>query len=553
MVGQACHAGGKPATAVSWHHDPVGTVTYGGPVNSPSLRRPGSAASRLRATVAVTSLALLAALTTGGSVAATPVSAGQIRAEGTPPELEAFYTQTLTWTPCGSGLVCSWLTVPRDYADPTGPTIRLRVSKAVASGPSDARQGSLVVNPGGPGASGLDFAGYVAQGLAPRVARQFDIVGFDTRGVGESAPITCMTGAETTRFLRADPSPDTRAEELRLMSLGARLARGCLTTSPDIARHVGTENTVRDLDVLRQALGDARLNWLGFSYGTYLGTLYAEEFPDRVGRFVLDGALDPSLGIMEVSRGQSTGFQVAMYRFARDCARRSTCPYSGSAKNVLREINRLLASLDKRPLPTRTGRDLVQAEALGAMFYSMYSPAIWSSLRRALKQARLGDGQGLQAISDYANERTGPNTYASNMASAFPAIACWDTPASPGRAALKAAAAAWSKRARVPDMARAMSWGNGVCTNWYGHDARQPSPATSTTTAPILVVGTTFDPATPYRWARALASQLTTATLLTYVGDGHTAFGAGSRCIDNAISDYLLTGTPPPAGKVCRT
>ena len=530
-------------------------MTYGGPVNSLLPRHSQTASSRFRVTATVTAAVLVASVATAGYAAAVPVGASSpssVASEGTPPGLDAFYAQSLTWSPCSSDLLCAWLTVPLDYADPTGATIRLRVSKAVATGPAENRQGSLVVNPGGPGASGLDFAAYVAQGLTPGVAKQFDIVGFDTRGVEKSAPVTCMTGAQTTRFLRADASPDTPAEELRLMSLGARLARGCLTKSPQIARHVGSENTVRDLDILRQALGDDRLNWLGFSYGTYLGTLYAEQFPERVGRFVLDGALDPSLGIMEVSRGQSSGFQVAMQRFARDCSRRTSCPYPGSASNVLKQINRLLARLDKSPLPTRGGRNLVQAEAMGAMFYSMYSPTIWPSLRRALTLAKRGDGLGLQTIFDYANERTGPNTYASNMASAFPAIACWDSPPAPGRAGLKAAAALWSRNARVPDMARAMSWGNAVCTNWYGHSARVPAPATSTTTAPILVVGTTYDPATPYRWSVALANQLQTASLLTYVGDGHTAFGAGSRCIDTAINAYLLTGTPPATGTICR-
>jgi pimeloyl-ACP methyl ester carboxylesterase len=530
-------------------------VTYGEPVNS--YPRTGSrvSARSARTAAAATTIALVASLVAVGPATSVPIEADgstlQVRADA-PAGLETYYGQVLTWTTCASNLTCAWLTVPLDYANPTGATIRLRVSKATATGPAESRQGSLVVNPGGPGASGLDFAAYVAQGLAPDVAREFDIVGFDTRGVGRSAPITCMTGAQTTRFLRADPTPDGRAEERRLMSQGARLADGCLRMSPAIARHVGSEDTARDLDVLRQALGDDRLNWLGFSYGTYLGTLYAEQFPDRVGRFVLDGALDPSLDIMEVSRGQSSGFQVAMKRFASDCSRRSTCPYPGSANRVLKGINQLLASIETSPLPTGSGRRLVQAEALGAMFYSMYSPSIWSTLRRALQQAKQGNGLGLQSIFDYANERTGPNSYATNMASAFPAIACWDAPPAPGQAGLRSAAAAWSRNARVPEMARAMAWGNAVCSRWYGHATREPAPAATTTTAPILVVGTRYDPATPYPWAVALAEQLPTATLLSYVGDGHTAYGAGSRCVDRAIDTFLLTGTPPPGGSVCR-
>ncbi len=336
------------------------------------------------------------------------------------------------------------------------------------------------------------------------------------------------------------------------MSLGARLAQGCLRMSPQIARAVGSENTIRDMDILREALGDATLTYLGYSYGTYLGALYAEQFPDRVGRLVLDGALDPSLNSMQVSLGQSKGFQVAMARFAADCAKRSSCPYGPTAASVLAGVNRLLTRIDARPMPTRGSRDLVQAEALNAMFYAMYSPLIWSSLRQALRQASQGNGSGLQAIADFANDRTGPNSYGSNMASAFPAIACWDMPAPPGADGLRAAADAWSRRARVPDMARAMAWGNGVCSQWYGHSARVPAPVVSATTAPILVVGTTFDPATPYPWAVALSRQLTTSTLLTYRGDGHTAYGSGSRCIDRAVDAYLLDGTMPSAGTVCR-
>ena len=522
-------------------------VTYGEAVNPtrrPSVRRTPWA---LRFTAIATAAALVAAV----PAAASAQGLTGARASAYPPELATYYAQALTWTPC-DGQECTWLTVPLDYDQPAGQTIRLRVSRTPATGSAAQRQGSLVVNPGGPGASGLDFAAYVADSLAPKVATQFDIVGFDTRGVGKSAPVTCMTGAQTTRWLRADGSPDTRAEQARVMALARQMAQGCLRMSPEIARHVGTENTVRDVDILRQALGDQKLNWLGFSYGTYLGTLYAEAFPDTVGRFVLDGALDPSLDIMAVSEGQSTGFQTAMTRFATDCAPRRTCPWHGSASAVLTGINRLLAQIERTPMNNPEGLDLVQAEALGAIFYSMYSPTIWPTLRLALTQAKGGNGGGLQSIANYAADRTGPNTYGSNMASAFPAISCWDTPAAPDAAGLRAAAAAWSRGVPVPDMAQAMAWGNAPCSQWFGHTTRAPAPATSTTTAPILIVGTTYDPATPYVWAQALSRQLTTSTLLTYRGDGHTAYGNGSRCVDDAVTGYLLTGTLPAAGTVCR-
>jgi pimeloyl-ACP methyl ester carboxylesterase len=493
-----------------------------------------------RAAAVTTAVALLAAGAAGLVVAptATAEDAG----------LAAYYGQQLTWSRCGDQ-ECSWLTVPRDYADPSGATVRLRIART--SAPGDARLGSLVINPGGPGASGIDLAGYLVDSLDPRITRAYDIVGFDTRGVGESAPVECLTGPQTTAWLRADVTPDTRRERARLMALARGLARGCLERSADIARHVGSENTVRDMDILRQALGDEHLTFLGYSYGTYLGTKYAEQFPDRVGRFVLDGAVDPSMGIMDVSREQAAGFQQALGRFADDCVRRSNCPWTGGRSAVLAGVQRLLADLDATPLPTE-GRPLVQAEALTAVFYSMYSPSMWPMLRSALSLAVAGDGSGLSDLAAYATDRVGPDRYLTNMASAFPAIACWDSPASPDAAGLDRAARRWARGPAVPELSRALSWSNAPCSVWFGRAAGSPAPASTSTKAPILVIGGTYDPATPYSWAKALNRQLPTSTLLTYDGDGHTVYGGTSPCIDELVDAYLLDGRLPPTGTVCR-
>lgn len=465
--------------------------------------------------------------------------------------LTRFYGQTLVWENCAEGR-CSWLTVPLDYDDPDGETIQLRVSRAAASGSADQRLGSLVVNPGGPGVPGLDYAAYLSASLEKKVSRAYDMVGFDPRGVGQSAPISCLTGAQTTRWLRTDLTPDTPAERATVMRRAQQLADGCLRRSPEIARHVGSDDTVRDLDILREALGDSTLNLLGYSYGTYLGTRYAELFPERVGRFVLDGAVDPSLDIMQVSREQSDGFQLAVTRFAKDCSGRPACPWRGDTKAVLRGLNALLDGLETHPLPTDRARRLVQAEAITAVFYAMYSPSLWPTLRTALRQAVAGDGLGLAEMAAFASDELAPNRYGSNMASAFPAIACWDAPAAPDSAGLEAAAAEWSRRAAVPQLAQAMSWSNAPCSVWYGHSTVAPAPADSATTAPILIVGGTYDPATPYRWARALNRQLPTSTLLTYRGDGHTVYGGGSPCVDGIVDDYLVTGVLPKAGTTCR-
>ncbi len=517
---------------------------------------PTAAVARLTAALATIALAGPIALAAPPpALAADPTPTTTPTPTPTPapidPALGSFYSQQLTWSACRQAPQCAWLTVPLDYAHPDAATIRLRVSKVPATGASATRLGSLVVNPGGPGAGGLDFATYVAT-LSTAVSRQYDVVGFDTRGVGESAAITCMTGAQTTRWLRADPTPDTAAERQAYMRLAGRIPTGCLAMSPTVAGFVGSENTVRDLDILRQALGDERLNWLGFSYGTYLGSRYAQQFPDRLGRVVLDGAVDPQLDGMQVSAGQSRGFQVAVARFAKDCTQFRGCPWRSSTRAVLTGINRLLSRLDSHPMRAHRGRPLVQAEAISAIFLAMYSPSFWPPLRKALAQAAVGDGTGLQTLADYGNERIGPNTYASNMASAFPAIACWDSTPAPGATGLAAAARTWSANAAVPELAVAMAWGNAPCTTWYGHSPFAATPVSSTTTAPILVIGTVFDPATPDAWAKSLAGQLPTSTLLTFTGDGHTAYGGNSRCIDRAVDTYLLTGTPPAPGTVCR-
>ena len=518
--------------------------------------RPGSPRKRaswiaLAAVSGMLAPLLVSASSAPGAVAA-PVSTGipaQVAAAADP--LEAFYGQQLAWSRCEGGMSCAWLTVPLDYAQPAGESIRIRVSKSEATGPAEQRIGSLVVNPGGPGASGLQMPSYLSSLVSPEVRHSFDIIGFDPRGVGDSAPVTCMTGRQTTRWLQSDPAPLTLAGEQATMAQAQALADGCLRMSGALARHVGSEETVRDIDILRAALGDDRLNWLGFSYGTYIGSLYAQAFPERVGRFVLDGAVDPTLSVMQMSEGQNEGFQLALRRWARDCATRAACPYQGSGRAVVAGVNRLFTRLRTSTLPGIYS-PVRLSDAVTAVFMALYSPDTWAWLRKALAQAERGNGKGLSTLADAASSRSGVNKYDDNMASAFPAISCWDAPAPPGRDGLSSAADAWAKASSSPVLARAMAWSNAPCSQWFGHSSRGAVPASSTTTAPIVIVGNTYDPATPYAWARALSRQLPTSTLLTYVGDGHTAFGAGSACVDSAVNSYLVSGVPPAAGTRCR-
>jgi pimeloyl-ACP methyl ester carboxylesterase len=446
--------------------------------------------------------------------------------------LASFYSQTLQWTPCGSAS-CALVTVPLNYEQPDGATITLSIRRI---GTADLPP--LIMNPGGPGSEGNQFAQSIAASLDPAITNAYTPVGFDPRGTGDSAPVQCFTGASANKWLRLDSTPDTPVEARRFMSAAAKISPACQRMSPNLVSHIGTENTVRDMDIIRSALGSRKLNWLGFSYGTSLGTRYAELFPDNVGRMVLDGAVDPSLDAMELSQGQSAGFQKAISRFNRK--------YPGS----IRQINRLLRSLDTHEMKTDGSQTLTQGEAITAVFLSMYSTSFWPQLHDALNEAKLGNGTLLQQLSYYANDQTAPNKFSSNTLSAFIAINCWDFPQTPDLKGLRQNASQFAQKSRVPELARAMSWGNAPCSAWFEHSSIKPAPASTTTQAPILIIGTTFDPATPVAWARSLNRQLPTSSLLTFVGDGHTAYLSGSRCVDQVVGQFLLTGLAPKS-KTC--
>ncbi|MEU3222588.1 alpha/beta hydrolase [Streptomyces sp. NPDC006976] len=485
------------------------------------------------------------------SGAASPAQAASVSPSPVPAALKSYYAQHLSWRDCGvSGFQCTTMKAPLDYAKPDGGEIKLAVSRKKATGPGK-RIGSLLVNPGGPGGSAIGYLqGYAAIGYPAQVRARYDMVAIDPRGVARSEPVECLTGPQMDAYTQVDQTPDDDAEVTKLSGAFKKFATGCEKRSGEVLPHVSTEETARDMDMLRALLGDEHLNYVGASYGTFLGATYAELFPGRTGRLVLDGAMDPSLSSIELNRDQTAGFETAFQSFAQDCVRKSDCPLgTTSADEAATRLKKLFTELDAKPIPTGESRDLGESLATTGVIAAMYDESAWPQLREALTAADAGDGSGLLALADSYYEREPSGEYA-NLMYANAAVNCLDLP--PAFATPQDVTKALPSFEKAsPVFGEGFAWAALNCAYW-------PVPATGTAhrieaegAAPIVVVGTTRDPATPYHWAESLADQLSSGTLLTYEGDGHTAYGRGSDCIDTAINTYLLEGTPPSAGKKC--
>jgi pimeloyl-ACP methyl ester carboxylesterase len=510
--------------------------------------------TRVRSAIAaLLALPLLVSCTgsSGGAPAAVPRSpaANATTTPGSatadvPADLSRFYGQALRWRDCGSGFDCTRLLVPVDYASPAGATLRLAVVRRPADG---KRLGSLVLNPGGPGASGVDYARAANTVISKALRERYDVVGFDPRGTGRSHPVQCLSGPQLDAFLAQDASPDDASEEQALVQSSRRLGQACQARTGALLAHVGTRDVARDLDVLRAALGDRRLTYLGFSYGTYLGELYASLFPSKVGRLVLDGVVDPADDTAALTRAQAGGFQVALTSFVDDCLSRRGCPLSGTRAEALDRVGSLLAAADRKPL--RGSRPVTQALATIGIAEAMYTPEYWGFLRLALRDALNGDGDALLTLADAYAHRDDDGTYSDNLMVALYAVSCLDQPETADLAAFRARAVEYGRIA--PFFGTFTAWGTLPCSYWPYPAEGKPAPVRAAGAPPILVVGTTRDPATPYADAVHVARELDHARLLTYVADGHAAYGRGSDCIDGHVDTYLITGKLPPLGTRC--
>ncbi|MFF3012667.1 alpha/beta hydrolase [Streptomyces sp. NPDC057939] len=503
---------------------------------------------RTTGTVIAAAGLLLSGCTSGGSGVA--ASGGP---SAVPAGLRPYYEQKLSWRECGvPGFQCSTMKAPLDYGNPgAGQDIDLAVARRTATGPGK-KLGSLLVNPGGPGGSGIGYLqAYAGIGYPAAVRAQYDMVSFDPRGVDRSSPVECLSGPQMDKFTQVDQTPDDKAERARLVAAFKEFAAGCRTRSQRILPHVSTVDAARDMDMLRGVLGDEKLNYVGASYGTFLGATYADLFPDRVGRLVLDGAMDPSRPALDLNRDQTAGFETAFRSFAKDCAKQPDCPLGqGDPDSVALRLKEFFRKLDAQPVPSGDdSRPLGESLATTGVIAALYDESGWPQLREALTNAMDGDGAGLLALADSYYERGADGKYA-NLMFANAAVNCLDQPAAfTGPDAVDAALPSFEKAS--PVFGAGLAWASLNCGYWPVKATGQAKELPAKGAAPIVVVGTTRDPATPYKWAQALAGQLDSGTLLTYDGDGHTAYGRGSECIDTAINRYLLQGVPPKDGKRC--
>ena len=484
--------------------------------------------------------------------------------------VQAFYDQGITWGKCAPGTFdsyrgvdssdpseyqCAFLKAPLDWDNPDGDQISLALA-IHRSGKKDAP--ALFVNPGGPGGAVVSALPYYAgQGIGEVVVNAYDSVALDPRGVGDSTPVFCMTDAEKDKYNAGSETEGTDADSpqsaiAEVQEDSREFAQGCRDHSGAIFEHIDTVSAARDFDMVRSILGQDKLNLLGYSYGTFLGATYAGLYPAQVGRFVLDGALDPSLSVDEVSSMQMRGLDASLQQWITDCATQASCPMGRTKDEGIANVRSFLESLEASPLPTNDpDRPLTEGLAVTAMIGAMYNTQWWPELTNAYSDAtRRNDGTAMLEIADLMNSRNPDGTYADNSTDAINAINNLDYKPAGTDAEWIARADALKSELSILD--RYVGYPSAGLSAWPTEHAER-APIHATGAAPILVIGTTHDPATPYPMAEALASQLDSGVLITVEGWNHTAYRRGAnQCVVRAVEDYLVKDTVPTDGLTCQ-
>ncbi|MHC0430131.1 alpha/beta hydrolase [Streptomyces sp. O3] len=524
--------------------------------------RPVRPVRGLRAAAAALAAAVLAVGCTGGDA-----SSGGEREKGTKPgtssaakpsadgrtasNLPAALTgQKLDWGRCEppespqrfqDRWECATMRAPLDYDQPDGDVIGIVLIRTKATEPS-GRIGSLLLNFGGPGGSGVERLPLFGPGYK-KLNTRYDLVSFDPRGVAASRGVHCRTDADTEQaYTEVDLTPDTPAEEAAYFKDAADFGAGCARESGEVLGHIRTTDAARDMDLMRQVLGDDKLHYLGFSYGTQLGGAYAHLFPQNVGRMVLDAVVDPNADMVGHAKHQTRGFQRALNNYLKSTGAN---PETGT-----REIADLLARVDREPLPASDGRELNENLATTGIVQALYSPHYWPTLTKALDAARDGDGSSLLKLADQYNDRDSLGRYGTAQHSQR-AISCSDTKQRPTPA---------EARKLLPEFERIspvfgpfLGWDTaGWCHEWPVEGEHDTTRVSAPGAAPILVIGTTGDSATPFEGSRTMAAELGdgVGVHLTNKGEGHGAYG-NSLCVNDTVDGYLLDHEIPEDGKVC--
>jgi pimeloyl-ACP methyl ester carboxylesterase len=452
--------------------------------------------------------------------------------------------------PDGAEWQCATMKAPLDWDEPKGDTIDLALIRAETSGEADRRIGSLVFNFGGPGGSGVTTLPAFGEDYSTLRTR-YDLVSFDPRGVGRSAPVECLDDKQLDTYFQQDATPDDAAERSELLANTEDFNAACEKNSRKMLPHVRTTDAARDMDLMRQVLGDDKLYYFGISYGTELGGVYAHLFPKKTGRAVFDAVVDPTHTPEQGSLAQAKGFQLALDNFAEDCVSKvEDCPVGDSAQHVKDRIARLLKDLDRNPIPGVFPRELTQTAATGGIAQALYSKDFWEYLTDGLAQAYDGDGRVLMVLSDALNGRNENGQY-SNITAANVAINCADDKPRYDPAYVER---------RLPEFRKAsalfgdyLAWSMLSCTDWPVPGAAGHPDVSAPGAPPILVIGNTGDPATPYEGAGRMVDALGkgVGVELTYRGQGHGAYDSENKCVRDAVHGYLLDGKAPAAGTVC--
>ncbi len=462
--------------------------------------------------------------------------------------LEPFYSQVLRWDQCGEFL-CSTAKAPLDWADPSADDIELALIRQPAE---EEKIGSLLLNPGGPGVSGYDFVASSLDVAVPEAVQdRYDIVGFDPRGVGRSTAVSCFEPAQLDSLVYG-VAPGARGSNAWITGqnqLTHAFGQACLARTGALLENVDTESAARDLDMLRAILGEERLDYLGYSYGAYLGTVYAGAHPDKVGRMVLDGPIDPSLGEPQLTLAQARGFEAALRSYLATCIPAATCPFQGTVDDAMAMVRDILDAVSRNPIPSTDGRAVGADTLLVAIAAPLYDAQTWPALDTLFSTVLAGQAEFALTLVDGYYGRTPDGSYSGNLFEALRAVKCLDYPAQNNVAVMREQGKALIDAA--PYLGAYFAFSDLSCLSWPFASENVPAPITAPGAAPILVLGTTNDPSTPYQWAVDVASQLESGILVTRQGDGHTAFNKGNACVDTTVEQYLLDGVVPTADVVC--